>query len=310
VTARNSVLIYKEGSGVDGEAEYKKLGLNFGMTLTRSEGRAQALRGLVELAVIELIGKLTHTPYWSCLGANPSGEAVTTEIGDWFYSMSVHGELIPWMQNQLALRGVYSGPIDGERSEEFDLSVSRFRRHLGLSGEPTVDLDMFTSYLKTNHGSVVYSAIRPPVAAVSAPPSEPASLSITAQRTNFRPGETVQLTIAPSRDAHVACYLQDDKGKIQRFFPNRFAPQSRVERTKPLSIPGPMGFELLASERGLRETVACFATDADVAAKLPPAVYGTDFETLAVRSLSDVHEAFVRTTGGAIAKGEFHVETR
>ena len=70
VTSRNSVVIMKQGKGFDGDAAYHKFGINYSMNLARSEGQSQALRGLVELAVVELVGKLTKTPYWSCLGVS------------------------------------------------------------------------------------------------------------------------------------------------------------------------------------------------------------------------------------------------
>src|SRR5437899_2226908 len=58
VTSRNSVVILKQGHGFDGDASYEKFGINYSMNLARSEGQSQALRGLVELAAVELIGKL------------------------------------------------------------------------------------------------------------------------------------------------------------------------------------------------------------------------------------------------------------
>ena len=52
VTSRNSVVILKGGKGLDADAAYHKFGINFSMTLSKSEGQAQALRGLVELAQV------------------------------------------------------------------------------------------------------------------------------------------------------------------------------------------------------------------------------------------------------------------
>ena len=87
VTSRNSVVILKTGRGADADAAYHKFGVSFSMSLSKSEGQSQALRGLVELAVVELMGKLTKTPYWTCLGAGPeSSEEVKLEIADWYYA--------------------------------------------------------------------------------------------------------------------------------------------------------------------------------------------------------------------------------
>ncbi len=117
VTSRNSVVILKQGSGMDGDAAFHKFGINYSMNLARSEGQSQALRGLVELAVVELIGKLTKTPYWSCLGVtDPKANAeIKLEMFDWYHAMAAtRVELIAYFQNQMRRRGFYDGPIDGE----------------------------------------------------------------------------------------------------------------------------------------------------------------------------------------------------
>src|SRR2546423_7418950 len=75
ITSRNSVVILRHGKGFDGDAAYHKFGISYAMNFQQSEGQAQALRGLVELAVIEPMGKPTRTPYWSCLGADANPHA-------------------------------------------------------------------------------------------------------------------------------------------------------------------------------------------------------------------------------------------
>lgn len=332
VTARNSVMIYKEGAGVDGEAEYKKLGLNFGMTLTRTEGRAQALRALIELSVIELIGKLTHTPYWSCLNADLNGPEVTTEISDWFYSMAVNGELTGWMQEQLALRGVYAGPIDGEPHREFDQALIQFRVKLGLSPHPKLDEALFAAYLRRPHQELVAITPRTPKpVAAAAPAQAPAvqakappapatttssakadalAVTVASPRSQYRVGEPISLTVVPSRDAHVFCYLQDESGKVVRFFPNRFAPDSLVRAASPLQVPGDMRFVLTAGPRGSSESVDCFAVAKGSAERMPAALVGADFEPLPVASLQDVRGAVAKALADNVAVGNFRAVSR
>lgn len=328
VTARNSVMIYKEGQGADGEAEFNKWGVNFGLTLSRSEGRSQALRTLVELSVIELVGKLTHTPYWSCLGADMDSAEVKTEIADWFYAMAVNGELMPWMQEQLALRGAYAGPIDGQPRPEFDAALIRFRKVVGLSPEPKLDEALFAAYLRRPHQELMALGARTQptaVAAVAAPAApaapaakpvapaarpEPLTIAVSAPQTQFRPGEAIALTVAPSRDAHVLCYLQDETGKVQRFFPNRFAMDPLVRAAKPLQLPGNQRFALEAGVKGSTETIACFALPNGAFEQLPPALVGTDFEPLAVTSLQELGAALSKTLHDRVAVGQFRATSR
>ncbi len=87
----------------------------------------------------------------------------------------------------------------------------------------------------------------------------------------FKPGERIRLRVTPSHDAHVYCYLQDEARRVVRFYPNRFNPSALVRADKPLEIPGRMGFELVANSRRVMETIACFASERDMAGELPAA---------------------------------------
>ncbi|MCK7493703.1 MAG: hypothetical protein MZW92_21995 [Comamonadaceae bacterium] len=125
VTSRNGVLIYKQGKGTDADAQYHKFGINFTTALSKAEGNSQALRNLVELAVIELFGKLTKVPYWSCLGADPKSEAVSNEMADWYYTMTGDAaELIAYFQYQLSIRGFYNGPVDSASNPQLATAIT------------------------------------------------------------------------------------------------------------------------------------------------------------------------------------------
>jgi serine/threonine protein kinase len=124
----------------------------------------------------------------------------------------------------------------------------------------------------------------------------------------FEPGERIRLQVVSSDDAHVYCYLQDEARRTLRFFPNRFNKSARVKAGVPLEIPGKMRFELLANNLKVSETVACFATDRDVAGELPPSVLGSDFDKLPVASLDEVRQAFTRLATPTLAEGNFQID--
>jgi hypothetical protein len=126
----------------------------------------------------------------------------------------------------------------------------------------------------------------------------------------FARGEAINLLLRPTSDAHVYCYLQDEDAKLRRIYPNRFNKDTLVSPTRPLAVPGQMRFQLVMNSKGVKETIACFATARDVTAQLPNAVVGVDFEPLAVGSLEQIRGAFVNATGGAVAQETLHVQAK
>ena len=345
VTSRNSVVILKQGRGFDGDAAYHKFGVNFSMNLNKAEGQSQALRGLVELAVIELMGKLTKVPYWSCLGADAAGnEEIKIELSDRYFAMAASRvELIGYFQNQLRRRGFYEGPIDGQFNPAIDEAIGNYRAALGLSKRALLDEAFFNAYLSADHtktprpekpavfvpvatapavapAPAPASAAAPGVAQVAAlataaaPTPEPGPLRLVLatpnNQTQFARGEPFSLLVQPSRDAHVYCYLQDENAKITRFYPNRFAKDSLVPAARPLALPGKMRFQLVMKSSGAKESIACFATPRDVLAQLPEGVVGVDFEPLAVASMQQVRNAFAAAAGAALIQETFHVQAK
>lgn len=327
VTSRNSVIVLKQGRGIDGDAAYHKFGINYSMNLARSEGQSQALRGLVELATVELMGKLTKTPYWTCLGvSDPLANAETKlEMADWYHAMAAtRVELIAWFQHQLRVRGFYDGPVDGEFNPAIDEAISLHRAALGLAPKALLDEDYFVAFLRADHRQVPRPAqpvryLPPPAtpgaaAAAAAAPAAPAPLRLTLdtprQQRRFARGEPIQLSVSPSQDAHVYCYLQDETASVVRFFPNRFERDSRVAAQRALELPGRQRFQLVMNALGVTETVSCFATPRDVLRDLPPALVGTDFEPLPGVTLDALRAAFDQASGGTLAQETLHVQAK
>lgn len=322
VSSRNSVVILKTGRGTDTDAAYHKFGVSFSMSLSQSEGQSQALRGLVELAAVELIGKLTKTPYWSCLGADASAsEEIRREISDWFFAMSVNSaELVAYFQYQLRARGFYQGPVDGAFNPAIDEAIANYRVALGLPRATLLDEAFFTAFLSADHTRIrppatpaVFAAAPTPTAPPPAPPSaDPVkfTLSTPGNQTRFARGEAISLTVRTTKDAYVYCYLQDEAARIVRFYPNRFSKDPLVPAARPLSVPGTMRFQLAMSSKGAQETIACFAAPRDLLGSLPASVVGTDFEPLPVTGLAQIQAAFTAAGGGAVTQESLHVQAK
>lgn len=276
VVSKNTIVIFKEGKGVDADASIGKFGVNFSMNLTRSEGDAQAMRNLIELASIELVGKLTKTPYWTCMGIDPQKPEIQNEVYDWYYNLVADQQIVQYFQMHLANRGFYSGGVDGQYNAQLTQAVKDYQAALGMEPTGNINREVFDALLNKPVPEKPTAVAAQPVAT-----SQVASLDIryaSGAKGSLKRGERFEVVIQPSTDAHVFCYFADAKGSIQRFFPNRFTPDSLVKAKEPLTLPGKLPFKLYASERN--EQMACFSSPQPVMTKLPHEVKGTDFENL------------------------------
>jgi len=321
----------------DGRAEIRKAGVVFGVALAGGDARTQAQRAVADVAAIELLGRAARVPYWRCVGASATDKTIAAEVQDWYDAMAARpAEIIGWFQLQLKARRVYEGPVDGVVNADLKAAVARYREALGLSREPKLSLDFFQAWLAADHHALAAKLAVPAVATASpvAPPAPatvtplpvtplPVAAVVTAaapalqlriapnnEAQRFARGEPVQLTIQPSRDAHVYCFHQDEQRRITRFFPNRFRTSSLVPAAGGMQLPGTMRFEIVMNAKGIPETVACFATEQDVLARLPAALAAGDFATLPVATLEQVKSAFLKAADGSLAQDSFQLRGR
>ncbi|MEZ5650138.1 MAG: DUF4384 domain-containing protein [Burkholderiaceae bacterium] len=279
-TSKNSVLVMKQGEGADGEVNTRKFGLNFSFTLARSEGTAQALRTLSELATIELFGKLTKIPYWTCLGADESDPGVQAEITDWWETLAADPpSLVAYLQQQMRARGLYGGRINGQVDDSLLHAIGIYQQAMGGKSSTELDFEFFRNYLRTDHSTVQAKArellaANPGPAAASQPPQQVAALDSAngaarlplvyvagdlGPNMSYKRGQPFKIDVAVDSDSYLYCYLLDAQNKVNQFYPNPVQTSPAIAGGTRLQFPGDLPFTFVASPTGERESIACFA---------------------------------------------------
>ena len=218
-------------------------------------------------------------------------------------------QLIGYFQYQLSVRGLYGGPVDGQGNPQLGQALSSLKAALGLEANAKINQELFAAYLNADFARLQADQAKPPAQGGTAGP-EPLALAIAAANgaSKFKRGELVNLVVTPSRDAHVVCYLRDEDQKVQRFFPNRFRKSALVSAAEPLQLPGRMRFQITASDKGMAETVACFASPREVLSALPPPLNGSDFESLPGATLDTLQHAYAQAAGPALGITRFTIK--
>ncbi len=309
-SSKNIVTVTRTDRGLsDGQAKISNGNLAFAFTVGRTEGVAQSLRNMVELATIELTGKLLRLPYWSCLNLDPANPEIKREMEDWFFAMRGGAEATQFFQDQLRNRRFYDGPVDGKPNAAFDAALAAYRRAIGLKPEGAPDLELFNAFLLR---PIPKAPAKPFVAekapdgttvAAAAAPKQEIKLSVALGKTRYKKGEPIELTVTTPQPAYVYCFVQSPaSGKIQRIFPNRFMRDPRLEANTPLILPGAQGFKVLAGGEGARQQgVGCFATEREVYNELSPQLRWGDFEDVRLGTFEEIKAAFVEAAKGPVA---------
>ena len=331
----NEVIIGNGGQGLDLAGRIGSYGVQFNVGRDYTQGTGAAVRTLVELAAIELVGKWARVPYWQCLTLEQTNPNFQRQMRDWYdegsplvYNKLVQRSLIS--QGYLVDKGV---PID-ENNPEFVAALGKFQADSGIVVSGTVDFETYERALRdfvaldsqgqmvrvgwspTNPSSTGLQTTLPLRAAqlsVASRPvatygSAPAPRTIDLQienilvgRTAFEVGEQIFVSAALSRASHMYCFLNEAGGTVMRLLPNSTNPNSLMSANQTVRIPdwmSPMpGFIMDPTSAGT-ERVGCFATDEDVTARLPLVLVAPPLAILpGVASLDAVNDAFVKTLG-------------
>lgn len=324
INSSNSIAVVRKGKGADLSGLIKNLGAVFQINFTESEGLHHAVRTLVELGTIEIMGKLTQVPYWECLDIETSSSFVQTQVRDWYKSLS-REELVKFIQAKLSALELYDGPVDGEESAELKSVIALYQSRQGLIADSKPDYMLYYNLIadptpiRAEHHHLLSKVITTYPEEPLLPfeeeyePEEkivtqnlgleqkrvtPLELTLTTgrgERPVYRPGESVEVEVKTSTDAYVYCYYQPEAGQIIKVFPNRFTPDSQLKAGSSLTIPSDERFSLEMQQIGNFERILCMSSYEDIEQKMPFELKNKSLQPLSLARLTKTYRKKIQT---------------
>lgn len=307
VNASNSLVITRTGSSKDlGGKIGTKFGFSFNMSLNRSEGLSSGVRALVELGMVEVVGKLTGTPYWKCLQIEKTNPVLIEQAREWYDGMKPQ-ERVKLVQRKLNGMEMYSGPVNGVLSNELNSAIGKFQAENGLIADGRVNFDLYYALLDADQPIAADPTAKPaaPAAAVSTPPRGPMTLKIDSDKGGrYRVKDALGARVQMSNDGVLYCYYKDVSGAIARIFPNRFSPDPFVKSGKSMSLPPETSPFKIKFDQAGKEQINCYASDRDLV--LPANLKAADLTPLKVGSMDEIGNAF-RKSNPSVAEAKLDI---
>jgi peptidoglycan hydrolase-like protein with peptidoglycan-binding domain len=300
VNASNSLIITRSGKGTDVGGKLGKVGFSFNMSLNKSEGLGSGVRALIELGMIELVGKLTGTPYWKCLEIEKTNPVMIEQAREWYDGMKPE-DRVKLVQRKLAGMGFYQGQVDGNVTRDLASVIGKYQAENGLIADGRINFDLYYSLLDADQplasdptagpSAPVLTAAQRPAGAVG--PMTVKLDSDRGPRPNYKPKEFLQARVSLSSDGILYCYYRDNAGTIARIFPNRFHPDAFVRAGQPFSLPPDGSPFRIRFDKSGQEQVVCYASDKDL--PIPANLKGADLTPLKVVSIDEISVAFKKS---------------
>lgn len=310
----NTMIISKSGRSGEAGGKVAKAGLSFNMDLSRTEGMGATTRTLIELGMIEALGKFTKVPYWKCLDIDSTNPVMMDQAREGFDSMADKDRIL-FVQRKLGgSMNRYAGPMDGAMSEVLKTAIAEYQKDVGLIADGRLNFDLYYSLLDDIQNQLAalpgtpqrqprlpdMASAAPPPAPKPAPAAAPAStIPAAAARPTFQVrldtdrgakptykiGEFLNMNLSINTPGEVYCYYEDTSKSTARIFPNQFFANPMLAAGSTMRLPSG-GFKIQFDRAGL-ERVACIGDDRYV--NVPAELKGAkDLVPLPVKSLDDV----------------------
>jgi len=323
VTSTSNTMVMVKG-GKSGEAGGKlgKIGLSFNLDLSRTEGLGATTRTLLELSLIETLGKFTQVPYWRCLDTDITNPLIRDQARE-SYDMLQDKERITFIQRKLGgSMNRYKGPVDGVVNSDLKQAVGEYQATVGLVANGQINFDLYASLLDDVQNNLAalpaVQAAPPPgiAAAIGAPPTTVAAYappgasapsatntfrvnleSDKGGRPSYRVGEFLNMNLSLSSDGTAYCYYEDNAHNTARIFPNQFQSNPTLRANSRVRLPSG-GFKIRFDQAG-REKVACIGADRELV--IPKVLQGAkDLTPLPVKSIDEVVNQYRQINPAAI----------
>ncbi|MEM1035860.1 MAG: DUF4384 domain-containing protein [Pseudomonadota bacterium] len=289
VQSSNTITIVRSGNGIDVEGLIPTASGYIEVSQDRSDGTHQSVRTLIELGLVELLGKFTRVPYWRCLGLEATDPTIRGQAMDWFEDTD-QPTLFELTRSGLETLGYDPGPDSSSSSAQFMSAVQRYKVENDLIATREVDFDLYYSLLingAISGGSDVsfsrseYASFRPdfgPASSLSVVPSGGIDLKLSSSKPEYRVGENVQASVRVSEDAYIYCFMSVPGKGIARIFPNRFDRRNFVKGGETVYVPGRGGDFAIKTESAREEQIICSAQASAYGVSKPIPVEYQDLE--------------------------------
>jgi len=271
LTSSNSIAVINragtaEAGGILNAQSLSPISINVNLGVDHNEGKAQAVRTLIQLAVIELMGRLSGVPYRSCLLPGDKSDLAAA-------TMSRPRNL----------------PCDVPREPPRIAAPAPAKPAAKPAAEP-------------NPPAQTAAVAATPPAASSEPSTAGDGWRLTTDAgadPTVAAGDTATLLVSADSPLYLTCFYRQADQSVLKIFPNRFSQQRQVSGDSEFTIPSPeMPFQFRFDAAGESEEFRCFASEQDLSERLPGEIADNDLVPIAIGDLDSLSALFAEASDG------------
>jgi|GEM_PF-1598516 len=251
----NSMLVTTNTFGTGGRGLIRLTGYNLSLSFNRIESIGQAVRNLVELGVIELLGRHAKVPYWECLNIEPTN-AKKQNLKHKGYAATPKPISVLNAQKLLRDLKYLSVEPSGVMDRQTHAALSKFQSDHRLIATGDLNYDTYKRMQQVLRG---YRAN----GRYSNDTIHGKKLRLSAPKNNII-GDSLVAKIDVQDTGYLACFHQSDRGDITQILPKKPDVRLQVSPNQSRNLPNKQdGFKIAFERARTVERILCVLQDLD-----------------------------------------------
>lgn len=302
-----------------------RLGLQYEVAADNNQGAGSAIRLLVDLAAIELVGKWARVPYWDCIDYEQNHPEFLRQVRQWYEELSV-AERWQVAQRVLHAQGAWNDEVNGLDSPAFRKVVSSYQAANDLTPVGTVNFETYTRLMRAYVGMTAdgklrregvspAGALQPYARGLPENAPRPGTLDITLvgkrDSRTLSIGEAIVVKVVPPSTGYLYCYYQDAGAVVSQIYPNPAQRAAVAQGGRAVTVPDTSGANpfLIEASKGGAERVYCALSPRPLTSQLPPTFTRADLRPIeGVKSMDAVRSTFGAFQPGVVGELQWQVE--
>jgi putative peptidoglycan binding protein/uncharacterized protein DUF4384 len=293
----NSMVVTNKAFGAGAAGLIKLTGYNMTLSFNRVESVGQAVRNLIELGTIELLGRYAKVPYWQCLNIEPTNEKLENKKRTEF-TVTPGAFSVSRTQKMLSRLGYFSGTPDGQMDKPTHAAIAKFQAAKDLIATGDLNYDTYTRLVQQFKGYPENGYKQPAKRPVPTAGKKPKTirLNLTSSKSRYRLNDMWVSTIKSNSSGYLYCFYQSGTGDVLQILPKKPGIRLQVSPGYSRKLPTRQdGFSLKFQTAGQADRILCVLQDAGPAAASPFDGKFEMFGKIPVSRLQDIPRRFAST---------------
>ncbi len=284
----NSIKIYKQSKSNNLSFAILASGIGLNGSVDKTQGEHAAVRLLVEMSILETLGKYAKVPYWKCVdGLKPDKK--TIQFHKDAFNSKTDAQKIGIIQQQLRYLRYPSVTVNGT----LDAPTQEALRKVLPNRNIAINDELYTLLWENIDINYAYEVAKADKKKKADTPK--LGLNIENLKQVYKQGEKISLDVLPTQKGYLHVFYESSKDGFGQVFPNKYEKNNLLSPAQKVRVPNHQAVVLTAESPRVNEKLFFVYSLNDISSAVDKATNDKKNKSLSIQSIISM----IKSSGGS-----------